>query len=132
MKYFICALGRASLGFPAGQTERIIPVTREQTIVREITEGETFISIPALFRLPGIPAPHGLVLKIPGAVLPGRIILLTPKIDIDVEIPDEKIKKLPGSFAGVYSLVNGACFMDQGMILLLDSIKLAEKLLMEN
>jgi len=125
VKYFICALGSLSLGIPAEQTEKIIPVTRVQTGVVEKENQETYISIPALFQQKDTPSPHGLVLK------GGRekTILLTPKIEVDLEIPEEKISRLPGFFGGAFSFFRGACFADANigdakMIFILDPEKL--------
>ena len=123
MKYFICALDKVSVGIPAEQTERIIPLAREQAGVYE-TESqppgtdeagtkEAFISLPALLH-DNTPARHGLVLKSAGEASASRAniktILLSPKIDIDIEIPDESIHRLPEAFAGIFSFFSGACF----------------------
>ena len=129
VKYFICALGTsAKLGIPAEQTERIIPVSRLQTSVYETENDDAFISIPALFRQKDIAAPHGLVLKGGRDDGNGKTILLTPKIDIDLEIPEENIHSFPEAFAGLYTFIKGACFSggSQNVILILDPEKLTE------
>jgi len=117
-----------NLGIPAERTERIIPVTRCPTRVFETENEDAFISIPALFRQNAIPVPHGLVLK-PGPATckwQGKTTLLTPKVDIDLEIPEEKIHPLPESFSGLYSFFRGACFSGSGddLILIVDPEKL--------
>jgi len=131
MKYFICALNMVNLGFPAEQTERIIPVNRVQTNIMEYENQEFFISIPALFGQNEISVPHGIVLK---AGTP-KTVLLTPKIDIDLEIPEEKIHELPKSFSGVFSFCKGVCFAENknessadngNIILILNPMKLRE------
>jgi len=150
VKYFICALGRpagaqsgsdrryvepkvrdslpdtVNLGIPAEQTERIIPLTRLQTGVMESENQEVFISIPVLFRQEDTSAPHGLVLKSGPAAgkRPGKTILMTPRIDIDLEIPEESIRRLPEAFSGQFPFLRGACFAGQNMILILDPDKL--------
>ena len=150
MKYFICALGRPAgtqsgsdrryvepkvrdslpdtvlLGIPAEQTERIIPVTRLQAGIMESENQEVFISIPALFRLDDTAAPHGLVLKSGPAAgkRPGKTILVTPRIDMDLEIPEESIHRLPETFGGQFPFLRGAFFTGQNMILILDPDKL--------
>ena len=126
MKYFICSFGAISLGLPSEQTERIISIDRIQTNVYETGENETFISIPALLRQKDTASPHGLVLKSLNS-----IILLTPKIDVELDIPQEKITKLPEVFTGVFSFFSGACFLDGDsercdLLLLLDPKKITE------
>ena len=126
MKYFICALDTLTLGIPAEQTERIIPVTRVQTSVTENENGQAFISIPALFKQKENSAPHGLVLK----SAPSKTVLLTPRIDIDLEIPEESIRPLPETFSGLYPFIRGVFFTgnSEKMILIFDPKKLMENL----
>ena len=130
VKYFICALGEINLAIPAEQTERIIPVARVQTSVMESETQEVFISLPVLFRQKDAAAPHGLVLKtevkFSAAGFPGKTILLTPRIDIELEIPEENIHRLPEAFSGLFSCFKGACFAgnSQNMTLILDPEKL--------
>ena len=131
MKYFICALDTVHIGIPAERTERIIPVTRVQTAVYETENQEAFVSLPALFRQKDTAAPHGVVLKsgaeslAAGAV---KTVLLTPRIDIDLEIPEESIHGLPEALAGMFRYFRGACFNGQGVILILNPVKLVEGL----
>jgi len=135
VKYFICAFGNNLLGIPAEHTQRVIPVTRVQECVFIADNEEAFISIPALFQKKDAArvqeTPHGLVLKDSFRInnWPGKIILLSPKIDIDLEIPEEKIRKLPEVFAGVFAFFRGACFQEDSgkMILILDLEKLLSK-----
>jgi hypothetical protein len=102
---------------------------------------EAFISLPALFRQSEIAAPHGLVLKtlenrrdsqeieLPavGEGRPQKTILLAPKIDIELEIPEESIYRLPEVFAGLYSyFFKGAFIGAQDMILILNPEKIVE------
>jgi hypothetical protein len=115
------------VGIPAEQTEKIISVNRAQTAISESENGETFISLPALFRL-NENAPNGVVLK-PAAsqeATAPKTILLTPKIDIDLEIPEENMGSLPESFSGWFRYFRGACFNDHNVILILDPEKLKE------
>ena len=113
MKCFICAFRGVNLGIPAGQTERIIPASQVQ--------GEKSISIPVLFKLEN-PAPvHGMVLKDPVDT-----ILLAPKIDIEMDIPQNEIHSLPRAFAGLFAFFTGVYLSDQKIIFILDPKKLAE------
>ena len=135
MKYFICAIneinGKASdccnsmvcLGFPADRTERIVPASREQSAVCEKENRELFISVPALFRLKDRSTPHALVLK---TAAEAKTVLLTPKIDIDLEIPEESIHRLSGALEGSLKYCRGACFSGENLVLILDTEKLME------
>jgi len=135
MRYFICALEKINLGIPAEQTERIIPLSRAQTSVYETADqppgaGGAFISLPALFQQEDTAVFHGLVLKNRGgdstANAHGKTILLMPKIDIDMEIPEDAIHRLPETFAGVFSFFSGAYFDGENLILILAPQKLTE------
>jgi hypothetical protein len=53
-------------------------------------------------------------------------VLLTPRIDIDLEIAEENIYRLPESFLGQFRYFSGACFNGQNVILILDPEKLKE------
>jgi chemotaxis signal transduction protein len=117
MNYFICALDKMNLGIPAQQVERIIKTARVQSAVIEKENGEAFISLPALLRQKGISAPHGIVLK---TGKPEKIVLLTPKIDKDMQIPEEDIHKLPKTLIGPLCYFRGVHFCDQNAILILD------------
>ena len=130
MKYFICTLDRihnnsmCCLGIPAEKTERIIPASRVQTAVYETENEEAFISLPALFELKDKAAPHGLVLK-PGRASSGPVkVLLTPRINTEMEIPEVNIHRLPESLADMLVFFRGLCFVEQNMILILDPEKL--------
>jgi len=130
MRYFIGALDTINLGIPAEQTERIIPVSRIQTIVYATGEQSGMegacISLPALLRQQDT-APHGLVLKSAQPLTGGKTILLMPKIDRDIEIPEDAIHRLPEAFAGAFSFFTGAYFEgDQNLILIVDPHKLME------
>ena len=129
MKYFICALGGINIGIPSEQTERIIPNTRVQSSVMESENQDAFISLPALFRQKDSSAPHGLVLKEKSTAAGNQVktTLLAPKIDIELEIPEENIHCLPESFTGLFSCFRGACFTDsKNMVLILEPKKLTE------
>ena len=144
MKYFICTFGQICLGFPAQQTARIIQIDRMQRNICETSGRETFISLPALLRENDTSAPYGLVLKSSDAAAGCEVILLTPKIDIELDIPQERISRLPDVYAGVFSFFSGAFFSDSasagessepevqgfeyGLILLLNLEKITELL----
>jgi len=128
LKYFICALGGIFLGIPARQTERIIAVTRVQDAVYETENREVFISLPALLRQKDKSAPHGIVLKPLVSQPPDttKTTLLTPRIDAELEIPEESIHSLPRAMDGVYRHFRGAYCADQNVILILAPEKLQE------
>jgi len=126
VKYFICALDRIFLGIPARQTERIISVTRKQDAARETENQEVFISLPALLKQKDKAAPHGIVLKPLVSQPPDapKTTLLTPKIDAELEIPEENIRSLPEVLGGAYRYFKGAYCADQKVILILTPEKL--------
>jgi hypothetical protein len=154
VKFFICTLevgahterkevtpvqlpGSVQLGIPAEWTERIISITRIQTVIYEIENKEAFISLPCLFNLKDVLASHGIVLKNEKLTnksndKSSKIILLTPKIDIELEIPEENIHRMPESFAGLFRCFKGAYFTaagtDQSVVLLLDPEKIVESI----
>jgi len=130
MKYFICAIDNISLGIPARWVERIIPVTRAQSVIYETEDGEGFVSLPVLFKLKDAAVYHGLILS-PKIPLPRRgksTVLLTPKIDIELDIPEENIYPLTSALSGMNRYFGGVCFTDRNMALLLDPQKLIENI----
>jgi len=129
LKYFICALGRINIGIPAEMTERIIAVTRVQGAVCETENGEVFMSLPALLRQKDKAAPHGVILKpCPGQPSDntGKTTLLTPRIDAEMEIPEENIHSLPKAMDGMYRHFRGAYCTGQSVILIFNPEKLLE------
>ena len=129
MKYFVCALGKVYIAIPTERTERIIPVTRIQTVVYETDGGEAFISIPVLLQQKSTIAHHGLILKPDTAGTALKIILVTPHIDIDMEMQEEDIHGLPEVLAGLCRYFRGAYFYRESVILVLNIEKLMETLL---
>jgi hypothetical protein len=133
LKYFICALGKVSVGIPAEKTERIIPAARAQDAVCETENQHVFISLPALFRRKDAAAPHGVVLKPrtgeTGAAGPAsgamKTALLTPRIDAELEIPEEGIFSLPEALSGPYRHFRGAYCTGENVILILNPETLA-------
>lgn len=122
VKYFLCAIDRTTIGIPGERIERIVASERAQTVVYETAEEQAFFSLPALFGQKDRSAPHGLVLRADGR----KTTLLTPKIDVDMEIPEENISPLPEIFSGAFPYFRGACFSGRGMILILDTEKLPD------
>ena len=122
------ALSRINLGIPAKQTERIISVTRIQDAVYETENQEFFISLPALLRQKDRATPHGIVLKPLVSQPPNttKTILLTPKIDAELEIPEEDIRSLPKAMKGTYRHFRGAYCTDTNIILILNPEKLSD------
>jgi len=119
MRYFICALGGLNLGIPAERAERILPLAHGRGAVRE--NGEAFISLPALFQREDIAASHGVVLKSPAAP---KTVLLVPRIDKDMEIPEDSIRALPRALLGVFLYFTGVYFSNKDVFIILDTEKL--------
>ena len=134
MRYFICNLDHTNpnnpqtcLGIPAEHTERIIPAGQKDMAGSEAASEpsgeEVFVSIPALLRLKDPQAPHGLVLK---GGSQKRTVLLTPKIDVELEIPEEDIHPLPNTLDDFLFYFRGAFFSGPRVILILDPAKIIE------
>jgi hypothetical protein len=124
MKYFVCALGKTNIGIPSRQTQQIISVTGAGGAENE--NQSVFISLPELFQQKDA-AHHGLVLKTSaGEPYKVRTVLLTPKIDAELEIPEEDIHSLPKAMSGVYRHFTGAYCADQKIILILNPEKIIE------
>jgi hypothetical protein len=127
MKYFICALGKTNIGIPSRQTQQIISAANMRGVENEMENQSVFISLPELFQQKDIAAPHGLILKSSaGEPYKVRTVLLTPKIDAELEIPEEDIHSLPKAMAGVYKHFTGAYCADQKIILIINPEKIIE------
>lgn len=123
MKYFICALDKVQMGIPAERTARVISTGRSQTVPRETENGDVFISLPLLFGLKETFAPHGIILKTEGA---GKTALLTPPIDIDLEIPEESVCQLPDALSPLTAFFTGVYFSGEEAVLILNPGSLVE------
>ena len=128
MKYFLCAFDTIYLGLPSECTERVISVARTQSTACERDKQDIYISLPVLFGRADLSTPHGIVLKTKNEE--NKTILLVPPLDIDLEIPEEKIFSVPRSFGEVLRYCNGACFMkgEQGerLIFIIDAKRIIE------
>ena len=139
MKYFICTLGRENpaetqsgqssndetiqLGIPTNHTEKIIPVTRIQTVDHETKDEEISVSLPVLFLQKSAATPHGVVLR---SDCTPKTVLLTPGIERDLDIAEESIHQLPGIFTGLSRYFKGVYFDNKNLILLLNTEKFGE------
>jgi len=127
LKYFVCALGKTNIGIPARQTQQIISVSSARGAANENENHDVLISLPELFQQKDVAPQHGLILKSSaGEPYKVKTVLLTPKIDAELEIPEEDIHSLPESMAGVYRYFMGAYCADQKMILILNPEKIIE------
>ena len=133
MKYFMCALGAEAqneqtpatvyLGIPTMHAERIIPVTKTQTTESETENDEVFISLPVLLQQKNTVTPHGIVLR--SDRVP-KTVLLTSRVEKDVEIPEESIQRLPGIFVGLSKYFRGIYFDKHNLFLIVDTEKFME------
>ena len=117
-------MNRINLGIPADQTLRIISVNRNQATVYEKENEDTFISLPLLFKEKEPAAPHGIILK---SEKKGKTVLMVPRVEIDLEIPPEKIQGLPEVFSGLFRYFMGVHFNGDNSILILNPEKLMDK-----
>jgi len=125
MRYFICSFDSFNLirfGIPAELTGKIMQLSRVQNSFCETAGSEIFISLPVLFRQKIID-PHGLVLKL---TVTGdrKIILLTPKIEKEMEIPNDKVHGLPEVLSGPFVYFKGVFFSNENPVLIICPEKL--------
>jgi len=128
MRYFICALDASNMirfGIPAESTGHIIQISRSQSSFVENADNDVFVSLPALFKQ-SFTTPHGVVLKLENSS-EKKVILLTPKIEKDIEIPDNKVRALPKVFSGPFVFFNGMFFSDDNPVFIFNPKKLTER-----
>ena len=129
MRHFICVFEMIRFGIPAESTERIIQLSRTQNSPCEIEDNDVFISLPAMFNkkqmtdAKQMTAPHGLLLKlhIPDGK---KIILLSPKVEKDMEIPENKIHELPALLSGPFIYFKGVFFNEEKPVFIISPEKL--------
>ena len=119
MRFFICALDGMVLGIPADKTERVIPAPRTQNALYETENEEIFISLPAFFQRNVTSTPHGVLLK-----HSRRVVLLVPRIDVDLDISPQDIRALPECLR--LPCFTGAAFVENDLILLLNTDRILE------
>ncbi|MDR2072624.1 MAG: hypothetical protein LBP60_04225 [Spirochaetaceae bacterium] len=122
MKCFICSLDEITLGIPSKPIAQIISAPRVQDALFASENGEGYISLPVLFQKESVPAPHGIRLKDRGNG--GSLVLLVPRIDTDMEIPEEEIRSLPDLVEKKLPCFSGVFFSEKGPVLVVDTEKL--------
>ena len=122
MRCFICTFNMIKFGIPADAAKQIIQFSRVQNSMIEKENNEVFISIPALFKQYSEEY-HGLILKMDVSEVK-KIILLTPKIEMEIEIPDNSIHSLPKLFSGPFIYFNGVFFNDNNPVFIINTEKL--------
>jgi chemotaxis signal transduction protein len=136
MRFFICAVDEIILALPVDFVARIISVSRSGNVLAESDGGDVYLSLPLVFKKGEIPVHHGIVLK-HGELLtafkqkpPAGVILSTPRIETDMDIPDGDIRSLP-TFMGQSDMLpylSGAVFTGTTMILIVDIELLLKKI----
>jgi hypothetical protein len=127
MKYFVCTLGGAGeilLGFPSVLAAEFIALRRSQSALFERDKSECFFSMPVLFGKPAVPTVHGIVLK----GCRERTIALAPRIDTDMDIPEEAVHPLPALIGDTLPFVRGVAFIGDALILLVNPDTLLEEI----
>jgi len=115
-------------GIPAESTERIIQLSRTQNSPCEIADNDVYISLPLMFRQNMTTdakqmTQHGLILKL--KVSQGKkITLLAPKIEKDMEIPEDSIHGLPTLLSGPFIYFKGVFFNEEKPVFILNPEKL--------
>ena len=117
MRYFICSLKEIFLGISAEQTEQIIQLNDVQNIDQKAGAILSCISPAELFKLNDINNLHGLILK---SCSQEKTIIAVPKIETDLDIPDEKIQKLPQILCTLLWFIKGCYFNESKLILIIN------------
>ena len=130
MKYFICnpetnspLTGISLLAIPSEKIEKIYASQREMKEITEEEDGEVFFSIPLLLKLKNNLPSHAL--KIKKNILKENLVLLCPKVDLEIDIPDENIHPLPYTMSKM-NFFSNACFLENKLYLILEIEKLLE------
>ena len=122
MRCFICTFEMIRFGIPAECTEKIIQLSRTQNSLHETIDNDVLVSLPSLFRQ-DFTTLHGLVLKL--SILEGKkIILLTPKIEKEIEIPEGSIYGLPDIFSGPFIFFRGVFFSNENPVFIINPEKI--------
>ncbi|MDR2797495.1 MAG: hypothetical protein LBB80_04060 [Treponema sp.] len=145
MRNFLCAFESIFLGIPSECVVEILQVSQDLHTMIETNpnRGEVFFSLPRLLCRADLPAPHGIRLKplaypktrvralqeYTGLEVP-RIVLVTPAVEREVDIPHEAIRELPG-FIGLpgLSFLRGVSFTDVRMTAFIDPVLLVSRFL---
>ncbi|MDR3114338.1 MAG: hypothetical protein LBU25_02325 [Treponema sp.] len=145
MKNFLCAFERIFLGIPSECVAELLQVSQAMHTMIETnpSRGEVLFSLPRLLGRAELPAPHGIRLKpldypamlvralreYAGPEVP-RIMLVTPAVETEVDIPHEAIQELPG-FIGLprLSFFKGVSFSDARMTAFIDPVLLVSRFL---
>ena|GEM_PF-3210983 len=136
MKYFICntennsaLTGISLIAIPSEKIEKIYSteILPEKLINKH--EGEIHISIPLLLDLKNKIPSHALkikTIKIEEKYIAEKAVLLCPKVDIEIDIPDENIQPLPIALKKLFSFFSGAFFEENKLYLILEPEKIME------
>ncbi|MDR2952997.1 MAG: hypothetical protein LBU82_07120 [Treponema sp.] len=128
MKHFLCAFDALYLGLRADRVERVFSLSAARQLESGAGEEGACISLPALFGRAGFASPHGIVLK--PFDNEKKITLLSPPLDIDVDIPEESVYSLPRALQGGLRFASGACFLakeKERLVLILDLEKISRE-----
>jgi hypothetical protein len=146
MRTFLCGFEGIFLGVPSEYVAEIIQVSGDMHAVIEShpIEGQVFFSLPRFFGRADLPAPHGIRLKplvYPEAqvkVLRGYsetevpgMVLVTPPVETEVDIPPEAIQQLPGfiRLPGSLPFLQGVSFTGATMTAFIDPVLLVSRIL---
>ncbi|MDR1986464.1 MAG: hypothetical protein LBP88_05765 [Treponema sp.] len=144
MRNFLCAFERIFLGIPSECVAEILQAPQDLHAMIETNpnRGEVFLSLPRLFCRADVPAPHGIRLKplaYPETQVRAlqeytklevpRIVLVTPAVETEADIPPEAIRELPGviGLLGRLSFLRGVSFTGTKMTAFIDPVLLVSR-----
>jgi len=123
MRFFIFPLENIYIAVAADRVKRFISAENNMNSVNV-----DHINIP-VYMIFGKPrcieniSCHGIVLK-QETNENKTLVMITPPVEKDIDIAENEIQSLPGSFSGIYSSFNGIYFSGQKIIFFLDIEKL--------
>ncbi|MDR1031475.1 MAG: hypothetical protein LBL76_11470 [Treponema sp.] len=146
MRTFLCGFEGIFLGVPSECVAEIIQVSGDMHAMIEGKphKGQVFFSLPRFFCRADLPTPHGIRLKplaypealvkvlgtYTGTEAPG-VVLVTPPVETEVDIPPEAIQQLPDflRLPGSLPFLRGVSFTGATMTAFIDPVLLISRIL---
>jgi len=101
MRVFICAFSGFSLAVQMDSVSSLMLYTKKisKTIMYNPDNGNTYVSLPQLFKCPSTDTRHGIIIKNGNndfdKTTENKIILLTTEVEDETDIPVDQIYPLP-------------------------------------
>jgi hypothetical protein len=107
MRVFLCVCGGFTVAIPTDSVSSLMLYAEEAAQMVKYNEQNrnTYISLPLLLKIPPEQIQHGIVLKKPDSgdddttIMEDRTILLTTRIDCEIDISEGEIYPIPKAFS---------------------------------